>query len=53
MEIKYKSEAGKQEVLGYYREILANWPVKNRQYEIDSILKIMRDIKDAIQYVKV
>lgn len=36
VEIIYKSEAGKQEVLGEYRKILANWPVENHQYEVDT-----------------
>ncbi len=32
----YKSDAGKQEILGMYREILAAWPVQNRQYEVQT-----------------
>lgn len=36
MEHIYKSEAGKQEVLQQYRKILANWPVENHQYEVDT-----------------
>ncbi|MBH5316322.1 alpha/beta hydrolase [Paenibacillus sp. GSMTC-2017] len=32
----YKSEIGKREVLGQYRKILANWPVENDQYEIET-----------------
>jgi len=36
MENIYKSEAGKQEVLGQYRQILASWPVENHQYEVDT-----------------
>lgn len=36
MENIYKSESGKQEVLGQYREILANWPVENHQYEVET-----------------
>lgn len=35
MDIIYKSETGKQAVLGKYREILSNWPVENRQYEVE------------------
>ncbi len=30
----YKSEAGRKEVLGRYRQILSAWPVENRQYSI-------------------
>ena len=32
----YKLESGKQIVLGQYRKILANWPVKNHQYEVET-----------------
>lgn len=32
----YKSEAGKQQVLGSYRQILANWPVQSKQYEVET-----------------
>lgn len=38
MENIYKSEIGKQEVLGQYRKILASWPVKNHQYEVETSL---------------
>ncbi|MGI1658305.1 MAG: alpha/beta fold hydrolase [Desulfitobacterium sp.] len=34
MEEVFKSEAGKQEILGKYREMLDAWPVQNRQYEV-------------------
>lgn len=30
----YRNEAGKQAVLGEYRNILAAWPVSNKQYQI-------------------
>lgn len=36
MENIYKSESGKQEVLGQYRKILSNWPAENRQYEVET-----------------
>lgn len=36
MENLYKSEVGKREVLGQYRKILASWPVKNHQYEVET-----------------
>lgn len=36
MENIYKSEAGKREVLGQYRKILASWPVENHQYEVET-----------------
>lgn len=36
MEKIYKSEVGKQEILRTYREILADWPVQNRQYEVQT-----------------
>ncbi|MGG0815428.1 hypothetical protein ABE142_22580 [Paenibacillus alvei] len=36
MENIYKSEVGKREVLGQYREILASWPVENHQYEVET-----------------
>lgn len=36
MENIYKSEIGKQEVLGQYRKILTSWPVKNQQYEVET-----------------
>ncbi|MCY9529336.1 alpha/beta hydrolase [Paenibacillus alvei] len=36
MENIYKSEVGKREVLGQYRKILANWPVENHQYEVET-----------------
>lgn len=36
MENIYKSVEGKQEVLGQYRKILASWPVKNHQYEVNT-----------------
>jgi pimeloyl-ACP methyl ester carboxylesterase len=36
MENIYKSEAGKQEIIGQYRKILAVWPVENRQYEVET-----------------
>jgi len=38
MENIYKSEAGKREVLGQYRKILASWPVENHQYEVETSL---------------
>lgn len=38
MENIYKSEVGKQEVLGQYRKILASWPVENHQYEVETSL---------------
>ncbi|NRR03392.1 alpha/beta hydrolase [Brevibacillus sp. RS1.1] len=38
MENIYKSEVGKREVLGQYRKILANWPVENHQYEVETSL---------------
>jgi hypothetical protein len=38
MENIYKSEIGKQEVLGQYRKILASWPVENHQYEVETSL---------------
>lgn len=34
MENLYRTEAGKQLVLTSYKEILADWPVPNRQYEV-------------------
>jgi hypothetical protein len=34
----YKSEVDKQEVLEQYRKILANWPVENYQYEVNTSL---------------
>lgn len=34
----YKSEVGKREVLGQYRQILASWPVENHQYEVETSL---------------
>lgn len=36
MENIYKSKLGKQEVLQQYRKILANWPVENHQYEVET-----------------
>jgi pimeloyl-ACP methyl ester carboxylesterase len=36
MEKIYKSTEGKQAVLGKYQEILANWPVKNSQYQVET-----------------
>ncbi|CAH1199133.1 hypothetical protein PAECIP111893_01238 [Paenibacillus plantiphilus] len=38
MENIYKSEVGKREVLGQYRQILASWPVENDQYEVETSL---------------
>ncbi|RED59397.1 alpha/beta fold hydrolase [Cohnella lupini] len=32
----YKSVAGMQEVIGQYRQILDDWPVINRQYEVET-----------------
>lgn len=36
MEKIYKSEAGKQAVLEKYQEILASWPVPNKQYAVET-----------------
>lgn len=36
MENLFKSETGKQAVLGKYREILANWPVQSMQYTVET-----------------
>ncbi len=36
MENLYKTEAGKREVMEQYKKILANWPVENQQYEIET-----------------
>lgn len=36
MEKIYKSTEGKQAVLGKYQEILANWSVKNSQYQVET-----------------
>ena len=30
----YKSESGKQMILDEYKNILAAWPVKNKQYQV-------------------
>lgn len=32
----YKSEEGKQVVLGTYKEILDTWPVENKQYKVET-----------------
>ena len=32
----FRSEAGRQLVLGTYKEILAAWPVRNRQYTVET-----------------
>lgn len=34
----YKSQEGKQEVLGQYQKILDNWPVENHQYQVETSL---------------
>jgi len=36
MENIYKSEAGKELILTLYREILEEWPVANRQYQVET-----------------
>jgi pimeloyl-ACP methyl ester carboxylesterase len=36
MESIYRSEAGKEMVLSMYREILAEWPVTSRQYQVET-----------------
>jgi len=36
METIYKSEAGKELILSLYREILEEWPMANRQYQVET-----------------
>jgi len=37
MDSIYKSEAGKNLLLGQYQEILGEWPVDSRQFHVDTI----------------